>query len=761
MDGDQARHSGGAQQQGNFVPTDTAIAATILGFNAATRQINLYVEGIEVSEEAGDARVEVEVDPDGDGPQGFFAVDAVRFTVLSIDLFELPDGDGNPTKSASIKESAPCPTFTNVTASFSNVHPSADGASLLADLTVAGRIHSQICDLTDGPLGTITNVLIYVNGGTVDGNLNGLPVEVNKGADATSWRHPYPFEGTFNHTIEDVEVGLGNNDVVLAATEWAMGRTGTCELTNEITATLDYAEYVTAGVQLDYSMLRATLDFTTNITSLGQLTPTNPVALFFEVVTNNIAIPITNSPVFAGQLYPYTNLPAGSPLVLTNPQAWVVISNTTALEYFLRTDIRGNGLEVLVSVPHLAPPHILFRLKETGADTSAFSFDHIALEMSFATKPETNVADTATVRLMRTGQSWSTNLLTETGTNSGVFQAASPLLELRMGWMPSCDPGTNDFAEVYVTSGSLSVTNYRLETWESESNSLAFATLDELQTVWEKDIGAFWGATYEAGECGIHDQSEGGEVTLHFYLLDGPSEVIAILAAQSNGRIVQGPDGEYYIGNVRGRPAPLIGVPAPPPEDDPGCEGSFSQGFEDGFSRGAKALFVDPVAGIIDSVSSTNNVFYQGALTFFDMTHGNITSAEAVARLAKHTPLPMVKRFTGRFSSYVIEQLENNGGQLDFEMIWDGYGEAAYEILPGFLKKTPDEYQQALLTIGGILKEVHKDLTSECDYTRGRIMGRTTFELLTIYLSEVKLIRAAQATSDMQFLINRGMVIPP
>lgn len=86
-DGNQSRNKASvkAETPGDFVPSDT-FDASQLGFSGGTRIKTFYLEGIAPSDDVAASQIKVEVDPDGDGPIGFVVVDAIRVTVIKIDL---------------------------------------------------------------------------------------------------------------------------------------------------------------------------------------------------------------------------------------------------------------------------------------------------------------------------------------------------------------------------------------------------------------------------------------------------------------------------------------------------------------------------------------------------------------------------------------------------------------------------------------------------------------------------------------------------
>jgi hypothetical protein len=72
---------------GFYVPSGVYDELEKFDFNAQTRVLTLYVEGIDVSAALADQRIKVEIDPDGAaGPLDYIALDAVRSTVIKADL---------------------------------------------------------------------------------------------------------------------------------------------------------------------------------------------------------------------------------------------------------------------------------------------------------------------------------------------------------------------------------------------------------------------------------------------------------------------------------------------------------------------------------------------------------------------------------------------------------------------------------------------------------------------------------------------------
>jgi hypothetical protein len=83
-DGNQSRNKNSANagsNPGDFVPSDTYIDLTKLGFSESVKTVTLYVEGVLASANLNDQTIQVEVDPDGSGSPGWCS-QTVHLTVV-------------------------------------------------------------------------------------------------------------------------------------------------------------------------------------------------------------------------------------------------------------------------------------------------------------------------------------------------------------------------------------------------------------------------------------------------------------------------------------------------------------------------------------------------------------------------------------------------------------------------------------------------------------------------------------------------------
>jgi hypothetical protein len=82
-----------AATAGDFVRSGEVLEPARIGITTESLTATLYLEAVDASAVLADQRILVEVDPDGSGPRGFMASDAVRTTAVKVDLRDA--GDSN------------------------------------------------------------------------------------------------------------------------------------------------------------------------------------------------------------------------------------------------------------------------------------------------------------------------------------------------------------------------------------------------------------------------------------------------------------------------------------------------------------------------------------------------------------------------------------------------------------------------------------------------------------------------------------------
>ena len=96
-DGNQSRNKNSAKatrSPGDYVPAGEYDDVSKLGLSNSTRTVTLYVEGVDKSAVIGDQEIKIEIDPYGSGAAGYICSDAVRITVVKVDIAMDGNRDG-------------------------------------------------------------------------------------------------------------------------------------------------------------------------------------------------------------------------------------------------------------------------------------------------------------------------------------------------------------------------------------------------------------------------------------------------------------------------------------------------------------------------------------------------------------------------------------------------------------------------------------------------------------------------------------------
>ena len=116
-----------------------------------------------------------------------------------------------------------------------NARPAPDGSGLLADLQFSGTVRSVVCDLTPGEeTGAIHQAYASVNDTPLPQSVVSLQVE--KGDTPAGQDRPYPYQGTFSHTLTNVPVTEGKNTLGLIVSDPLYHLSGTAEVGFDIDA---------------------------------------------------------------------------------------------------------------------------------------------------------------------------------------------------------------------------------------------------------------------------------------------------------------------------------------------------------------------------------------------------------------------------------------------------------------------------------------------------------------------------------------------
>ncbi|MCB1278692.1 hypothetical protein [Prosthecobacter sp.] len=203
-------------------------------FNAAELGAT-HVESVALSQQPHDQIVDVEVDPDGDGPEGPYIAHRYVFTSLGMHLEKVENGIIGQ-RERRLQPSLPNPTIDLQNVSVTNPRVADDGSGLLVDIALSGKVRSAVCDLTPGEeTGTIQSAYASVNDEPLPQSV--VSLQVTKGDTPAGQDRPYPYEGSFSHTLSGVKVTEGQNTLGLIVSDPLYHLSGTAEVSFEINAT--------------------------------------------------------------------------------------------------------------------------------------------------------------------------------------------------------------------------------------------------------------------------------------------------------------------------------------------------------------------------------------------------------------------------------------------------------------------------------------------------------------------------------------------
>jgi len=178
--------------------------------------------------------VHVFADPDGPGnAAGYDISDMVLVTPITTRVLEVA-ADGTVTPAATAQTSQPSPTFSGVTISVQNLRRSADNKQILGDIVASGSIDDAALDLIPGADGTISSILVLVNG--ADAPAGAIGTSMTKLANQPSLLAPHDFSAIFWGVLPGIVVEPGWNRIELSATNF-YGFSGFAERSVEVIAT--------------------------------------------------------------------------------------------------------------------------------------------------------------------------------------------------------------------------------------------------------------------------------------------------------------------------------------------------------------------------------------------------------------------------------------------------------------------------------------------------------------------------------------------
>ena len=207
-------------EEGDWLAPNTPFNLSELGDPVPGNHHIFYVEAIRPSQTIAGEKISLWVDPDGEGgSMGWMKADTVAFTNLDFVLNQAGAG-GGLTRIFEPKPSTPRPKITAIIAA-SNLRADATGERILADLTITGSVTGGGAEfMQDGRIDEITLRVNTddINGDTTPDPVYEIPVTGTK-TTTGNFNAPFPFSGTFSHTLTGIPVQEGLNNLRLAAAD--------------------------------------------------------------------------------------------------------------------------------------------------------------------------------------------------------------------------------------------------------------------------------------------------------------------------------------------------------------------------------------------------------------------------------------------------------------------------------------------------------------------------------------------------------------
>ena len=193
---------------GDFIPTNVYFPASKLPWIDSA--VTLYLEGIEPSQSLADQSISVKIGE---------LSDVVKATVFGCKLVQIVSDACTMECDDRIEPAHPSPEIHIEHCVFSYLRVSDDKTKILASINMRGTVKSSLCDLVEGSAGKIDHLLLYLNGSTDP--LAVIPVDVSKATERNrnSFLKPFAYSGSFERTLDDIEVHVGNNLLLFTATD--------------------------------------------------------------------------------------------------------------------------------------------------------------------------------------------------------------------------------------------------------------------------------------------------------------------------------------------------------------------------------------------------------------------------------------------------------------------------------------------------------------------------------------------------------------
>jgi len=151
----------------------------------------------------------------------------VEDKAIVLDVYYVTKGaNGSLVKTTDIKNSHPAPKIDISSMVLTSVYFNADKTQIRGNVSVVGRVTSDVCDITRGEEGKITEVTFYANPGSGNAFSANIPVSVTKADKKSDLFKPYEYAGTFTANLTNVPLNEAVSELVVVAHDKVYGYPG-------------------------------------------------------------------------------------------------------------------------------------------------------------------------------------------------------------------------------------------------------------------------------------------------------------------------------------------------------------------------------------------------------------------------------------------------------------------------------------------------------------------------------------------------------
>jgi len=485
-DGSAARDKASLASGGDFVPNNVELSWSALPEGPTANTKRLWLEAIAPSTNLGDQQITVSLDPDGPGPEGFVVSDALRVTIVQLELLR-GDVDSISGRGAigsanevlhvigpgeMLPTSDPTPQVVFDEATVSNVRENTFGA-LVANVSVAGYVTSAFADIVPENAADPTAAVIWIAGKPV------RTVGLSREPEAPSILRPYAAMYRFEASVYGVDITNGATPIRVEVEDPATGNVGFTQMAATVVAAREPDDGADPWATLLWDRglsqpLKVEVDLSAGDT-LEDIAYAGASAVGVRAKRSFTA----STDIIAERAGLELQLEA--PPTVASGSVWIELLDTSNLG--LSRDVRG-WFTGSVTVSELYPDPVLVVFEETAPYSSIYVSRFYEATLTLAGEPSALVPDVATVEvrkvLWHTPVQLETATLIETGNDTLVFSSEGFIVSFAA--MADLSGTVYDQVVLSVTNAALELTLFEIDVEETEPESLIFKTTSVFST---------------------------------------------------------------------------------------------------------------------------------------------------------------------------------------------------------------------------------------------------------------------------------------